>query len=239
MLLYWIFTLYSNRWLCYSPTITCCIFLLFRACWIMHIQSHQPDQNTHQMYKTGKSNWQFIVPCGNATIIFDLLEKTFHPAALFILPPVHIPWFGCIRFWRNTVSCSGFSDFYSKVCCSIRFVRHDNGSGYIHMLQKLICHRDVTDLTTGKLNMQWIAQPVCDCMNFCISAATYHSDMFCKPGIRAPFSAPALCWCALQQELSILTSCMSASSERILNMDSNTPVCSHLAKHLYMVFQFP
>lgn len=82
---------------------------------LIHIQSHQPDQNTHQMYKTGKSNCQFIVPCGNATIIFDLLEKTFHPAALFILPPVHIPWFGCIRFWRNTVSCSGFSDFYSKV----------------------------------------------------------------------------------------------------------------------------
>ena len=38
------------------------------------------------------------------------------------------------------------------------------------MLQKLICHCDITDLPTGKLYIQRIAQPIHYCMNFCVSA---------------------------------------------------------------------
>lgn len=98
----------------------------------MHIQSHHPNQNTRQMHKAQITHSQSIVLCGNTPVITDFLEKTFNPAPFFILSPVYIPWFGCVRFWRNTVRYSRFFDLYPKVCRSVCFVCHDNGTEHIH-----------------------------------------------------------------------------------------------------------
>lgn len=120
----------------------------------MFIQLHQPDQNEHEMHKTWITHSRFIVSCGNTPVIPDFLEKIFDPAPFFILPPVYIPWFGCIRFSWDTVRCSRFFDLYPKVCRSIRFVCHDNRTGHIHMLQKIICHCDITDLAAVNLSLR-------------------------------------------------------------------------------------
>lgn len=76
-------------------------------------------------------------------------------------------------------------------------------------------------------------------MYFGIPTAARQAYVLVCFGIFSPFFAPAACWCALQEVLSIETSCISASADRDSKRFWNTPFWFHKRKREYTVFQDP
>ena len=79
--------------------------------------------------------------------------------------------------------------------------------------------------------MQWVAQCINGSMYLGILPTTADPNMLIHITVSSPFFAPALCWCALQEVLSMLISCRSASILSSWNIFSKIPYLCHFAKH--------
>jgi len=63
-----------------------------------------------------------------------------------------------------------------------------------------------------EMKVDRIPKAIDNYVDFCCFPSSAGSDMLVDIAIFRPFFAPALCWCACEQVLSILISCKSASN---------------------------
>ena len=87
--------------------------------------------------------------------------------------------------------------------------------------------------------MNRVPKTIHDYVDFCGFSASTDPDMLIDIAVFSPFFAPALCWCARTQLLSVLTSCRSASMLSSFKIFAKSPDCCHSLKRLYTVLHGP
>jgi hypothetical protein len=90
-------------------------------------------------------------------------------------------------------------------------------------------------VTACKQELDRISKSINQSMDFCGFSAARNTDSLIVLCIYRPFFAPAACWWTFMLVLSILKSCISASTLRISKILSKTPASDYLLNLSYSV----
>ena len=86
----------------------------------------------------------------------------------FVLPPVTLPRFKRVGFWRYCVSRASARDVITDCFRAVGFVAHDNASAYVNRGQNILSDFTVIYVTAGKMQSDRIAERIDNCMDFCV-----------------------------------------------------------------------
>ena len=86
--------------------------------------------------------------------------------AFFIKKPITFPRILCIRFWRDCIVPILLLDIIQNFGCSVRLVRKNSAIGNIDVSQNINGNRGIVYVTTCQLNVNRIAKPIYNSMNF-------------------------------------------------------------------------
>lgn len=139
-----------------------------------------------------ESSGEFIVAGGDSPEVLELLEKTLHEMALFVLPPVAWPRFINVGFGRDAVGGAVFLNEAADVFRAIGLVCHDDHAFQRDMRKNVRRHGAILNVPCGELDMDGVAQRVNHRVNLGGFPASAHADLLVSGTFYVPFFAPAL-----------------------------------------------
>ena len=148
------------------------------------------------MHEAQVPTGMFIVTGGNAAKLFQFEEKALHEIPFLVLPPVAEPRLQFIRLGRNAIIGLMRGNVFTKSECPICLVSQHRSAIEGDVAQQFLGYHDIVQVSSRKLNVNWISQRVNDRVNLRVAPAAAYSDTFVLAlvlGIAFPFfAAPAL-----------------------------------------------
>ncbi len=86
--------------------------------------------------------------------------------AFFVKKPITFPWISCVGLGRDCVITVLLLNVVQNFFCFVRFICQNGTVRNINMSQNIHSHAAILYIPTCQLKVNWIAQAICNRMDF-------------------------------------------------------------------------